>query len=479
MFIFISITLRESFSQCLLFNEIKSATSETLYNTAIEYDGYYYMAGAGINDTNELNYNSSFNALIVKSDYCGRTIWKKFFSKNLNSGIDNTIINIIAHNGFIYAIGQTAEQAAQGTDFIVKINLDGDVVWYKIFRTNNNDITGSKFFIYKNSIIVYGYHEQREKRPPLNNNYIMCIDTSGNLVWEKEHFKNNGVSEYVNIFPSGSNQFTGISAVSQNFKYGIDSILYDGVMVCGLDSDFNILNMDTLKRGFNIKTSTNAYNSQTKKILIHLNKWISTDSIFCQIAILDNKGKLDRLIDDSYYIPSCIVTFNNGWIRNYTTSLIEYDSLYIIKRKFITNFSNEKCYFESKHLSLTDNGNLLLAGYSNACNPYDYNPNSHYNRPTAFVVDTNFLDYGKALPPPIKYNVIKAFPNPALESITLQITETAAEYSIYNSMGMFISSGNMQSSAEISLINMASGMYIIQLKTPQGNHIGNVKFLKK
>jgi hypothetical protein len=95
------------------------------------------------------------------------------------------------------------------------------------------------------------------------------------------------------------------------------------------------------------------------------------------------------------------------------------------------------------------------------------------------VVDTNFIDYGKAQPPPIKYNAIKAFPNPALESITLQITETAAEYAIYNSMGMFVSAGSMASSADISLLNMASGMYIVQLKTPQGNYIGNVKFLKK
>jgi hypothetical protein len=438
------------------------------------------MAGAGINDTNELNYNSSFNALIVKSDYCGRTIWKKFFSKNLNSGIDNTIINIMAYDGFIYAIGQTAEQAAQGTDFIVKINLDGDVVWYKIFRTNNNDITGSKFFIYKNSIIVYGYHEQREKRPPLNNNYIMCIDTSGNLVWEKEHFKNNGVSEYVNIFPSGSNQFTGISAVSQNFKYGKDSILYDGVMVCRLDSDFKILNMDTLKRGFNIKTSTNAYNSQTKKILIHLNKWISTDSIFCQIAILDSNGKLERLIDDPQnFKPSCFIAYKTDWIRNYNTILIQYNSTYKEIRRFTNSFGDEG-YFKSSYLSLVNNcKEFLLAGKGRACNPYDYDPNSHYDRPTAFVVDTNFLDYGKALPPPIKYNVIKAFPNPALESITLQITETAAEYAIYNSMGMFVSAGSMASSVDISLLNMASGMYFIRLKSPQGNYIGNVKFLKK
>ena len=73
---------------------------------------------------------------------------------------------------------------------------------------------------------------------------------------------------------------------------------------------------------------------------------------------------------------------------------------------------------------------------------------------------------------------VRLFPNPAIESITLQITETEAEYTIYSSMGMFVSAGSMASSADISLLNMASGMYIIQLKSPQGSYIGNVKFLK-
>ncbi|MEI6881515.1 MAG: T9SS type A sorting domain-containing protein, partial [Bacteroidota bacterium] len=203
-----------------------------------------------------------------------------------------------------------------------------------------------------------------------------------------------------------------------------------------------------------------------------------------QIAFLDSTGKVEKIIDDpKNFLPSNIIAYKDGWIRNYTTSLIHYDANYKVVSKFITNFESQNCYFESSHLSLVENGRaLLLAGYSRACNPYDFNHESRYNRPTAFVVDSNFTDYGKAKPPyeaPKPFAVIKAFPNPALESITLQVTETAAEYAFYNSMGMFVSSGSMASSADISLLNMASGMYIIQLKTPQGNYIGNVKFLKK
>ncbi len=74
---------------------------------------------------------------------------------------------------------------------------------------------------------------------------------------------------------------------------------------------------------------------------------------------------------------------------------------------------------------------------------------------------------------------INAFPNPATESITLQITNTEAEYTVYNSEGIFVSSGKMQSSTEISLANISSGIYFIHIKSLQGDNIGSMKFVKK
>ena len=169
-------------------------------------------------------------------------------------------------------------------------------------------------------------------------------------------------------------------------------------------------------------------------------------------------------------------------MANWDGGLVKFSADYK-KEKNIIFGRTDKGYFVSNNTSVVRNGTaLLVTGGCKGCNPYDDNTDGRYERPTAIMIDSNFRDFGKAQPPyeaPKPFAAIKAFPNPALESITLQITETAAEYSIYNSMGMFISSGSMPSSTDISLLNMASGMYIIQLKSPQGNHIGSVKFLKK
>ncbi len=125
---------------------------------------------------------------------------------------------------------------------------------------------------------------------------------------------------------------------------------------------------------------------------------------------------------------------------------------------------------------------FLLVGLGRACNPYDYNPESHYDRPMAFMVDTNFIDFGKASPPyvpPIPYGTINLYPNPAIDNVTLQITDTKGIYNIYNSCGKLISSGILQASTDIAIHNLAQGIYIIHIKTPQGNNIGSVKFVKR
>ncbi len=476
-----SFTLRESFSQCLLFNEIKSATDLSNYNRATEYNNYYYLTGLGIKDTNELNKNFSSYAVLVKADKCGNTMWKYFYD-NENSFYGNTVDDILAYDGYIYLLGGTQEQAAQGTSFIAKIDQNGKLIWYKIYRTNSNDITAYRFFLQNNTLVCYGYHEQRLNRPLLTNPYIMCIDTSGKMLWEKEHIQNNGQTRYLGIH-SINKYFVGIIGPSFNYKYGKDSILYDGVLTCILDSQYNIINIDTIKNGFGSGVNLTAYNPELKQITIYLKHYVSSDSSICQIAFLDSTGKVEKIIDDPYnFLPNVVIPYRDGWLRNTNSMIIFYDSKFSEIKK-IQYKTYDTGYFESSYITVVRKETaFLVAGKCRACNPYDFNPNVRYDRPTAIMVDSNFKDYGKAQPPfeaPKPFAAIKAFPNPALESITLQITETAAEYSIYNSMGMFISAGSMATSADISLTNIASGMYIIQLKSPQGNYIGNVKFLKK
>ena len=477
MLIIFSVTLGEAFSQCLLFNESKLCNSS--YNNAIEYNGYYYIVGGGIDNPNEADYCNYFNAMIVKSDACGKIIWRKFIGQI--GFYDNSVSQILCYDGYLYLLGLTSENSLQSTSFMAKLDMDGNLIWYQTYRTNNNDITCYRMMIHNNTLLVYGYHEVYENKPYTYNFYIMEIDTSGYLFKEHEYNMNNGRTYFGKIFKT-TNGFLAFGGVNNGFKYGKDSFIYEnGMVICKLNEALDIIKIDTIGSQIISSPQTIDYNPIIKKYMMHLSRWINNDSTYRQIAFLDSTGKLEKIIDDPFkynVLPINLVAFKDGWIANYDY-LVCYDGDFKEKKRIqVTRIDTG--YIKATSTTIVKNGNaILITGNCNACNPYDDNSNSRYDRPTAIIVDSNFRDYGKAQAPPIIYDAIKAFPNPALESIILQITETEAVYSIYNSMGMFVSLGSMASSVDISLLNMASGMYIIQLKSPQGNHIGSVKFVKK
>lgn len=275
--------------------------------------------------------------------------------------------------------------------------------------------------------------------------------------------------------------------VDTNYTFSGKTILYNwGALLCKLNNDFEITKIDTIKSNYYTYDKVIDYSPGLKKYIMYIEKWVSTDSSHRQIAFIDSSGKLEKIMDDPLnYTPNQIIGYENGWIRNVSSSLIFYDFNCSKLRSYVNTFGRDDnlLHFESSSVTLNEKKTgFILAGTCKGCNPYDDNSNNRYQRPTAFLVDTNFVDNGKAQPPyepPKPFAAIKAFPNPATESITLQITETEAEYTVYNSVGMFVSSGKMQSSTEIPLANISSGIYFIHIKSLQGDNIGSMKFVKK
>ena len=480
---FTTIALREGFSQCLLYSETKSASAYSEYCDALEYNSNYYFVGGGVNDNDESIDLGWYNAMIIKTDRCGNTLWKKFIGPI--GTFDNIISDIVYDKGYIYIIGGTGEDASQSTNFIAKLDENGSLIWYKVYRTNNNDISCSKLLIDNEKIIAYGYHEIFNNIKFSFNMYIMEIDTAGNIIKEHEYYPNNGKTTIMKLYKKNLG-YMAICGSVNNFRYGVDSVLFEGgTILCKLDDKLGIENIDTLKSQYNTNLNLIDYNAALQKYIIHLSKWISNDSSHRQIAFLDSTGKLEKIIEDPFeqnLTPQNLIAYDSGWVAGLYSILIKYNANYE-KQTYIQITRNDTGIFHNNSTTVVKNGKgLLVAGTCRQCNPYDDNSNSPYDRPTAIMIDSNFKDFGKAQAPyeaPKPFAAIKAFPNPALENISLQITESAAEYSIYNSMGMFISAGSMASSTDISLLNMSAGMYIIQLKSPQGNHIGSVKFLKK
>jgi hypothetical protein len=441
------------------------------------------MVGAGTLDNNENNYHSDYSAMVVKTDKCGNTLWRNFYDNKQGYFYNNTIYKVIGAGGYLYLLGGTQEYARAGTTFVAKINEEGELIWYKIFHPDDNDINSSEFFMNNtDQLVIYGNHEDRQARQL--KMFIMVLDTNGEIINQKEYQLNKNNSPITKLFKTGDG-YLCMAGVDTNYTFAGNTTLYRwGPIICRMDNNFEITNIDTIKSNYNTSSLLIDYSPNLKKYIIYLEKWVSTDSSHRQIAFIDSSGRLEKIIEDPFkynVTPVNLIAFKNGWIANYDF-LIFYDE-YFSEKSRIQITRNDTGYFKASNTIIVKNGDaIIVTGGCRQCNPFDDNSNYRYDRPTAIMIDSNFKDFGKAQPPiepPKPFAAIRAFPNPALESITLQITETEAAYSIYNSMGMFVSAGSMASSADISLLNMASGMYIVQLKSPQGNYIGNVKFLKK
>ncbi len=339
LYVITSITLRETFSQCLLFNEFKSQCDFNTYRHAIETKDNFYFVGDAIDDTDELAPKGKYisKCVVVKTDRCGNIIWKKFL------GLDNAYesgLYIEKIGNYLYINGGTQEGARAATDFIAKLDEDGNTVWYKIYRKNNCDISCSRMFNENNNLVIYGSREITDIQGHVKGviMYIYAIDTAGKLIWDKEYFKNYP-SNYFHTLSLINNGYIGIVGISYNNN--INKTI-EGVLICRFDTFYNLKDIDTIKNSFYSGVNVIAYNSTIKKTAIHLTHWVNTDSNFCQIALLDSTGKVEKIIDDPQnFTPSCLIAYKDGWMKNYNTILIQYDANYKVVRKFTKSFGDE------------------------------------------------------------------------------------------------------------------------------------------
>ncbi|MDP5106874.1 MAG: hypothetical protein NWQ31_11970, partial [Polaribacter sp.] len=113
--------------------------------------------------------------LILKIDYDGNLIWRKFYDfepSHIGYG------SIIEHsNGYVFT----------GENTIIKINKDGDIIWYKLnkdFIKDNTSITSLNVDS-ENNIYIIGKRSSEEPQKG-SEGVISKINSFGELIWEKK-----------------------------------------------------------------------------------------------------------------------------------------------------------------------------------------------------------------------------------------------------------------------------------------------------
>lgn len=125
---------------------------------------HYYMCGYTASNNNDISYNrGNDDALIIKTDVNGNKIWSKTFGGARDDEFRKISIN---KNNHIYAIGNTRSEDGHfhhnegKTDWVImKLDLDGNIIWTKTLGTDESDIATGLITTDDGGCLVAGYGE--------------------------------------------------------------------------------------------------------------------------------------------------------------------------------------------------------------------------------------------------------------------------------------------------------------------------------
>lgn len=411
----------DSFSQQTFEHAIGSSATNEAFNTSImDVNGNYILAG----NTNTTGNNDFY---IVKINSIGNLIWTKIYG-----GSGNDLIRSMVYtndNCYILA-GNTSIYGAGGTDIaVMKIDQDGNLLWFKTYGTSNNDAANSIVKSSDNGFAVTGITYNTGNVD--GNILILKMDSSGNLLWNKII----GGSSYdaawgITFSLSGG---YGITGQTQSFGAGANDAI-----IINLNSQGNLLWCKTigtsngevgsdivqLSDGGYVFTTHTAQNQRDHSIvkfdstgIFQWSKYLSVSSSFTTTIKLINSS-------DNGFITSSITNLGSGSRDIYISKFNSSGS----NLWFKTIGGSDQDYITS--LINTSDGGLLLAGYT-----YSYGNGGS----DGYVVKLNsgYNTCGNS----IDYNNLQSGSFGTVFSVSPDITSEIFDVSIYTLTS--ISAGNI------------------------------------
>ncbi len=175
-------------------NFFGGSNNDRSYSVLQANDGGFVLLGATEStDFDITNNNGSYDFWVVKINAEGELVWQKAFG---GSGIDIAYEAAHSDNNSYVIVGQTISSDGDVTDnhgdsdfWVIKINDSGNVLWKKSFGGPQFDVARSIDVTNDGGFVIAG--ASKSNSGDLDNNYgdndfwVIKIDNSGNLTWQK------------------------------------------------------------------------------------------------------------------------------------------------------------------------------------------------------------------------------------------------------------------------------------------------------
>ncbi len=132
--------------------------------------------------------------LVIRTDRSGNTLWKKLYGTEHNE--EGCVVRISDNEIFI-AGNKTNFITGKTEAFLMKLNLEGDSLAYYPVSQNHNTIIHD-MVIENERVYIAG--EKYESSPDFSKYFVVCLNQSGEIIWQRATGSYNGRQTYRKIF---------------------------------------------------------------------------------------------------------------------------------------------------------------------------------------------------------------------------------------------------------------------------------------
>ncbi|MPS74153.1 MAG: T9SS type A sorting domain-containing protein [Chryseobacterium sp.] len=440
-------------------------------------------------DSNQENVTFEKTALISKLDANGRFIWKNELSSqilnplNISTYYDQlgNVILVGNTNGNLYYKNQSYSITSSNTwawdnTFIMKLNGNGDVLFYKSFP----------YALYSKGII---------KTDKDNNIYLFAnfADTQNKLVFDglELNSTDNNINKYVMLKMSSNGQvLAGKNLTPTGENYGEPYIALDVIT----DNEDNFIlygNTNTSKNLLN-QTTVNPYfpNGASALITSLISKVSKDTNVLWSRPMFFSSSRGG--IDSNYKIPKFLAVDaqNNIIIKDNYNGKITYNNIEISQGNPINpnlinanllklNSDGDMIYNKNMELAsyeinldLMGNDNIILTS-SVATQKIPSTVASMLGGYNLYILT---LEEEELVTQDIPKGTFSIYPNPTSDFITIDTKEKINSVEIYDSAGRKLTA-EFNSNNQIDVRKLINGVYYIRITTDKNNLIS--KFIKK
>jgi len=141
-------------------------------------DGGYLIAGSYQHDTIE---RTDVDAYLIKLDTNGNVEWEKKYGGT--AGDKASTVRQVADGGYVF-VGYTESYGAGEFDvYLVKLDANGNVIWYKTYGGPDWDMAGSIALTNDNGYLIAGWTANFGARA--RDIYLVKTDADGNEQWHR------------------------------------------------------------------------------------------------------------------------------------------------------------------------------------------------------------------------------------------------------------------------------------------------------